>query len=293
MQTLYFGRLLKAHQQPGDASIVLQLLQELQYLEVNDIGAEHISYLMKAFSEISAAVQDAKFSGDPKMTKKITKFLPRLLKHYESELYRCKITDVIALLEGYKDLWEAGILEDVHYTKVHEQCAIYLDNYMDKSKRNMNGNNFSDLMRLIGDAKFNGIYTYDQKIIIKLEKDFVGFRSENSFFTVSDLKNLLVAFDRASNLNNMPRLLQTIIDILPQATKNSDADLLEMLKIFDRMQLFQLEKYEHLCHFLQDYVWNRFNFIDKELTLDYALFINKIGLWYWDQNLMGQIEEYF
>ena len=148
-------------------------------------------------------------------------------------------------------------------------------------------------MRLIGDAKFNGIYTYDQKIIIKLEKDFVGFQSENSFFTVSDLKNLLVAFDRASNLNNMPRLLQTIIDILPQATKNSDADLLEMLKIFDRMQLFQLEKYEHLCHFLQDYVWNRFNFIDKELTLEYALFINKIGLWYWDQNLMGQIEEYF
>ena len=158
-----------------------------------------------------------------------------MLDHSGNELYRCMITDVITLIEGYKDLWEADILSADDYSKVHEHCQIYLNSYLDKTKRNMNGKQFADLVKLIGDAKFNGIYTYRADILLKLETDFVSFQAENSYFTISDLLNLLIAFDRVSNVNNMSRLMETVITMLPQATKNSDSDILELFKILDRM----------------------------------------------------------
>ena len=67
---------------------------------------------------------------------------------------------------------------------------------------------------------------------------------------MTDLLNMLVAFDRVSSVNNMQRLLDTVIAQLPSAIKSSDADMLALFRIFERMQLLSMEKYEHLCHFV-------------------------------------------
>ena len=93
-------------------------------------------------------------------------------------------------------MWSAGVLPSDEFKKVHKHCEGYLSNFLDKTKRTVSGKQYADLLKQIGDAKFHGIYEYEEQIRNSLEKDFVAFHAENSHFTVSDLLNLLVAFDR-------------------------------------------------------------------------------------------------
>ena len=95
---------------------------------------------MKAFKYIAVAVESPKFTGDKEMTKMIVDFLPRLLEASNCDLYRSMVSDVILLVEGYETLWSRGVLPDKDYAHVHRHCEGYLDNYLDKTKRNMNGN---------------------------------------------------------------------------------------------------------------------------------------------------------
>ena len=91
----------------------------------------------------------------------------------------------------------------------------------------------------------------------------------------------------------MHRLIETIIEQVPNAIKNSDSDMLKLFKRFDQLKILHMEKYEKLCHFIQDYACSRFEFMEKDMALDFAEFFQKIGLWHWDQMLMGQIESTF
>ena len=94
---------------------------------------------MEAFKIISEAVESTKFKGDPEMTKMITEFLPRMLETSANELYRSMVSDVITLVQGYECLWAKGILPKEEFSQVHVHCEVYLDNYLDKTKRTMNG----------------------------------------------------------------------------------------------------------------------------------------------------------
>ena len=184
------------------------------------------------------------------MSEHIVDFMPRLLEHSSSELFRSKIGDVITLVEGFNALWEVDVISTEQYSKVHVHCQSYLCEFMAKSKRTINGRQFADLMMYIGEGKHHGIFPYTEETITRLEKDFVSYQAENSHFTVSDLLNLMVAFDRVSTVNIMPTIVQTVVDILPRSIKNSDQAVLALFNKFDKMGLLQLEKFEHLCHFV-------------------------------------------
>ena len=90
---------------------------------------------------------------------------------------------------------------------------------------------------MIGDAKHDGIYDYHKRIVTKLEQDFVSYHAENSNFMVSELLNLLVAFNRVSDVENTHKLLTKIVEQLPQAIKNSDADMLKLFRMFESLGL--------------------------------------------------------
>jgi len=47
----------------------------------------------------------------------------------------------------------------------------------------------------------------------------------------------------------MERLLPVIVERLPESIKNSDEDMLKLFRIFDRLELLQQDKYEHLINF--------------------------------------------
>ena len=130
------------------------------------------------------------------MAKKITEFLPRMLDHSRNELYRMQIGDIINIVEGYEKLWQTEILTSDDFNKVHKHCEGYLANFLEKTKRTVSGKQYADLLKLIGQAKFHGVHEYEEQVRNSLEKDFTSFHAENSHFAVTDLLNLLVAFDR-------------------------------------------------------------------------------------------------
>ena len=45
--------------------------------------------------------------------------------------------------------------------------------------------------------------------------------------------------------------------------------------------------------FLQEYTAKRFEFMEREQALLFAEYLHQIGVWYWDHNVMGQVEKNF
>lgn len=88
---------------------------------MNELQAEHINFLMDAFSNISSSL-----SADPKLANArteiapmIEEFLPRLLEQSKNELYRSKIGDVLTVVQGNEKLWQAGIIKDRDLSAAH------------------------------------------------------------------------------------------------------------------------------------------------------------------------------
>ena len=78
----------------------------------------------------------------------IKDFLPRMLEHSGNELYRCKIGDVTTFMDGYQKLWENKVITSAELGEAHNQvCEVYLNNYLDKTKRSINGKEFADLVK--------------------------------------------------------------------------------------------------------------------------------------------------
>ena len=82
------------------------------------------------------------------------------------------------------------------------------------------------MLELMGEARFNGVFQYEEAIISKLEREFVAFQADNHTFTVSNLLSLLTAFDRISPMDSLPKLVVTIVGQLASSIKNSDKDFL-------------------------------------------------------------------
>ncbi len=88
----------------------------MRYLQIEDLQAEEISYLVQAFANIST---DSKAISDQD---EISKFIPKLLVHTQNELYRYNMADIVTMLNGYFKLWDVGALEKAELARVHEFC---------------------------------------------------------------------------------------------------------------------------------------------------------------------------
>ena len=62
-----------------------------------------------------------------------------MYEHFRNELYRCKVADVLIFIEACHDLFVAQIINEAKYVEAHKICQLYLDNYLDKAKRSING----------------------------------------------------------------------------------------------------------------------------------------------------------
>ena len=152
----------------------------------------------------------------------------------------------MTLVDCLAKLYLNGVVPVEHASKAHQQSEIFLDSYLDKSRKNIGGQEFAQIVKLLGDAKFDAIYTYNPRIVLRLEKDFVSYQAENSHFTVTDLYNLLISFDRISELSNMTKLMSTILDKLQDSIKNSDTDMLKLFRLLHRLDVLSMDQYESL-----------------------------------------------
>ena len=169
-QLLYFAQLLTTHKQERDTEIVKQLVAELKFLSVSELGAEQVNYLMRGLSMVAEAGafdgQMAKLTGD---------FLPILLEHYQSELYRCRIADVLTVVASCEQLRKVAVISEADHRSAHELFEVYLLNYLEKTKRQINGQEFAATVRHVGEAKFHAIHIYKGEVIDQLEKNFTTF----------------------------------------------------------------------------------------------------------------------
>ena len=216
-----------------------------------------------------------------------------MIDHIRDELYRCKVGDVIKYVDACHALWKAKALDDKGYLESSRICELYLDNYLDSTKRQINGKEFADITKHVGSAKFHGIYSYSDVIVSKLERDLLAYHAENTLFTVSDLMNMFTAFDRVSSHQALPKLIDAIVAKLPDAVMNSDGDMLKLFKAFHRFGMLEKAKYEHLCLFVQEYATTKFEMMRLNDALAFAQFFHEVGIWYWDHHLMAQIENNF
>ena len=91
----------------------------------------------------------------------MTDFIPKLIDHTQIELYRFRISDLVKLLEGFSRLWNSGLLPDKQLNRVHKTSQAYLENYLHKAKKIINGNEFAMLLKQMAFAKKHGISLYD------------------------------------------------------------------------------------------------------------------------------------
>ena len=84
---------------------------------MEDLQAEHISYMIKAFQNIAS--DNGKEIFD--MTK-ISQILPRLLKYTSGEVYRYNMSDLVTMIDGYHQLWIADVLGKQSLVAMHKLC---------------------------------------------------------------------------------------------------------------------------------------------------------------------------
>ena len=206
---------------------------------MTELNAEHIEYIMKALAKLGGYVQVNGDQVTDTWAKKLKKFAPRVLEQARNELYRCKIGDLVTILQAFDKLWQAKLITNAELRESHEVCQLFLQSYLDQTKRKINAQHFADMLHLMGEARFNGVFQYEEAIISKLEREFIAFQADNYTFTVSNLLSLLTAFDRISPMDSLPKLVVTIVGQLASSIKNSDRDFLQLYRLFDRMELLQ------------------------------------------------------
>ena len=102
-------------------------------------------------------------------TKVLADFCPKLLAHSHTELYRCNMGDIVAMLSGFESLWQAKILKTKDFANVHRNCQAYLEQYLHKTKKYITGSQLATLCTSVAAAKSQNIYEYDNALLVKLE----------------------------------------------------------------------------------------------------------------------------
>ena len=210
--------------------------------------------------------------------------MPKLLKYTSSEVARYNGSDLVTMIDGYHQLWEADVVGKQNLIDMHMMCQGFLDNSLHLSKRQLTGNQFASLITQISNARRNGVYQYDQTTVSKLESMFCLDKQKEFTFSVSDLLTLLKNFEVISSAQSMDKIAATTVTLLSSAIKNSDKDMLELCKLLDDRGM--LEDNEQLCDYIQEYVEKRFDTMDIGTVLAFAEFFKQLGLWNWNIQLM-------
>ena len=151
------------------------------------------------------------------------------------------MSDIITMLQGYETLWESQVLTTKDLASVHKTCHSYLENYLHRTKKSVTGHQFAVLVSQISKAKLQNVYEYDSKTIQRLEQIFL-LDTENYTFSISDILLIFKAFDQLAEYWSPEKMKQTIIKLTFECIKSSDADLLELLKMFKSKGYFEEEQ---------------------------------------------------
>jgi hypothetical protein len=209
----YLGSLHKMHGQKRDASLFVDVLRDIMHMQVENLMIENLHYLLKAFT-LSMEYEFLNDLKDPNaLIKFIEEFLPRIINQTALELTRCNLSDVVMILESFFKLWSKSNFKNVEMTRVYDACSAYLDQYLGLAKKDITGSYFASLVEQIANAKSNGIYKFETKLIHRLQHIFINDHAELYNFSVGDLIKVLKGFETLNEYFNRDKVLGSIIEL--------------------------------------------------------------------------------
>ena len=88
--------------------------------------------------------------------------MPKLVEQSSKELLRCTLDDIITLMNSFLKLWDKQIFsKDFSLKAILSNCDAYLSEYLGKSKKDITGGQFADMVHLIARSHADGLHTFE------------------------------------------------------------------------------------------------------------------------------------
>lgn len=147
--------------------------------------------------------------------KEIEDFLPRLVGQTQKELLRCNLSDIITLMETFYKLWNKQVFQKsfpIH--AIFKDCDAYLTEFLGKSKKDITGSQFAQLVDLIANSHTSGLHRFDQVVIHRLQHIFLNDNAELYIFTMKDILKLLKGFEALNDYFNRDKVIKGLIELV-------------------------------------------------------------------------------
>jgi len=143
-------------------------------------------------------------------------------------------------------------------------------------------------------AKEEGVYDYDSKLTHKLKQLFIDDMAENDTFSASDLCKVFTSMEQLEPTWSKDQFHTQVVKATLNCLQNSDAALLTIFKLLDTLGILEADQENTLVLFLQNYLEEKFELMDKHKDLfDYLEFMKHLGVWYWNTTLLEQLKASF
>lgn len=270
-----------------DLKCIDLLTKSLGYMQIEQLRAEPISYLLKAMPVLYPVC-----NKDEKRAMK--EFAPRLFKHNQNEVYRYNIRDLIAMVEGYDGLYENGVLEQGQLSMVHRVCDAYLIDYLVRkfTESHLTGAMYTSLLSQIAKASTTEAHLYDTIVITKMEDLFTSKLLKN--VTITNLLDIYKIYKETPYLAQYWKPdrfnYKLVVQCLESAEKfPNDTDLVMILKLLIQDGLFT----KNFGSWLYNYVADRYTQLKHTDALQYMSFLWELGLWKDNFRVMELMQEDF
>jgi hypothetical protein len=187
-------------------------------------------------------------------------------------------------MNSFLKLWDKQIFSREFSLKaILSNCDAYLSEYLGKSKKDITGGQFADLVHLIARSQAEGIHTFEQKIVHRLQHIFLNDNAELYVFSLGEILKLYRGFQSLNDYFNKEKVIEAIVEIVLESNFYEDEALLELLKEFRKVGL--LEKYQELIVKGRVYFQERFDLMERRTILGFLELFRDYGMLFEDKEV--------
>ena len=179
---------------------------------------------------------------------------------------------------------------------VHRISNKYLGAYISKSKKEIVGSQYADLVTSLKTASETGFMgQYDPRLIERIIQIFLKDHHDLYYFSTHDQLRLLQGFDEIvkyldSPREFHPRIRKVLIEMTLNTASSSDQDQYDLMQYYSREGI--LDDNEYLLSLFRQYVEMRFDYMDRPTLLKYADLLKDLGMLFNDKDLILKLEGY-
>jgi hypothetical protein len=247
----FFSSQHKLTKSQRDVDLFITVVRDLRHMQTTGLQMEQIDLIVRALAhscepefreQLMLHRIDEHSSAHDLYCREVEAFLPKLVDQSSKELLRCTLDDIITLMNSFLKLWDKQIFSKEFSLKaILSNCDAYLSEYLGKSKKDITGGQFADMVHLISRSHSEGLHTFEQKIVHRLQHIFLNDNAELYVFSMGDILKLYRGFESLNDYFNKDKVIEGIVEIVLESRFYEDEALLELLLEFKKTGL--IEKY--------------------------------------------------